>query len=247
MEIKAIIIDDEADARENLRLLFGRFCRNINLKGEFANLKEGVEYLKNNKTDLVFLDVEMPEYAGYEIGHFFDTIDFDIIFITAYDKFAIKAFELAAIDYLLKPIDIERLQEAIKRFEEKQELMHTQQRLQKMNRALNSNRKPTISVHHQGYKKLLEIDTILAVEGQSAYSEIYTTDGKRYILSKNMAEVEKDLKGFTLFYRCHKSWIVNLKQVTDYSKSNFSAKLSNGMEIKISRLKLKEFAALLNQ
>lgn len=245
MQNNAIIIDDEPDARENLNLLLGRFCKGIILQGEFSNLQDGVEFLKNTQVDLVFLDVEMPEYAGYEIGDFFESIDFEIIFVTAYDQFAIKAFELAAIDYLLKPIDIDRLKGAVERFEQKKNLEKTQVRLQKMNQILHTSRKPTLSIHHKGYKKLLEIDSIFAIAGQAAYSEIYTSDGKTYTVSKNIAEVERELNDFTMFFRCHKSWLVNINEVSSYSKSSYCAKLNNGVTVKLSRQKLKEFIMLL--
>lgn len=240
-QINAIIIDDEAASRENLILLLNRFTPQVNILGDFKNLKDGVAFLKANKIDLVFLDVEMPDYAGYEISSFFDEIPFEIIFITAYDKYAIKAFELAAIDYLLKPIEIDRLKESISRFENKYNIENTKERLKKIENQVEASREATIFIHHDGYKKPIQVTNIIALEGQSAYTKIYTKDEQHYIVSKNIAEMEKELDKYNHFYRSHKSWIINLKEINFFSKSRYLVKLNNCLEAKISRKKLKEF------
>ena len=102
MDIRTIIVDDEGSARELLKELLESFCPDVTIVGQFQNLEMAVEHIRKDTPDLVFLDVEMPRYAGYEILDFFDQIDFNIIFVTAYDKYAIKAFEVSALDYLLK-------------------------------------------------------------------------------------------------------------------------------------------------
>lgn len=244
-EIKAIIIDDESSSRENIKFLIKRFTPQVEILSEFRNLLDGVEFLKNNQLDLVFLDVEMPDYAGYEIVKFFDDFPFEIIFITAYDKYAVKAFELAALDYLLKPIEIDRLKSAIERFEQKRQLTSTKERLAKLQEELSNKTTASLSIHHDGHKMLIKIDDILAVEGQAAYSKLYTIDGSQYLLSKNIAHLEKELEEYAKFYRSHKSWIVNLEKVLSYSKSNYSARLSTDMQVKISRAKIADFEALL--
>lgn len=244
-EIKAIIIDDESSSRENIKFLIKRFTPQVEILSEFRNLLDGVEFLKNNQLDLVFLDVEMPDYAGYEIVKFFDDFPFEIIFITAYDKYAVKAFELAALDYLLKPIEIDRLKSAIERFEHKRQLTSTKERLAKLQEELSNKTTASLSIHHDGHKMLIKIDDILAVEGQAAYSKLYTIDGSQYLLSKNIAHLEKELEEHPKFYRSHKSWIVNLEKVLSYSKSNYSARLSTDMQVKISRAKIADFEALL--
>ncbi len=116
--IRAIIIDDEQSARNVLSNLLNRY-NNIEIVAQVRNLKEGVEQIKKLKPQVVFLDVEMPNYAGYEIVKFIDKIDFEIIFVTAYDQYAIKAFELNAIDYLVKPIDREKLTIAVNKLKDK--------------------------------------------------------------------------------------------------------------------------------
>jgi len=112
VNLKAIIVDDESSARELLQELIKSYCPEIDIVASFKNLETAVDHIRMDKPDIVFLDVEMPQYSGYEILDFFDQIDFNIIFVTAYDKYAIKAFEVSALDYLLKPVEIERLKSA---------------------------------------------------------------------------------------------------------------------------------------
>ena len=114
-KIKAILVDDEESARDVLENLLRRFCPEIDLLDKCNNVEQAVESIKQHKPNLVFLDIEMPNYAGYELVDFFTEIDFEIIFVTAYDQYAIKAFEVSAVDYLLKPIEIERLKESVSR------------------------------------------------------------------------------------------------------------------------------------
>ena len=246
-KIKAIIIDDEASSRENIKFLVNRFTPQVDIIKTFRNLPDGVSFLKENDVDVVFLDVEMPDYAGYEIATFFDNFPFEIIFITAYDKYAVKAFELAALDYLLKPVEIERLKAAVERFETKRTMTNTKLRLTKLQEELESHASASISIHHDGHKKLVRVNEILAIEGQSAYSNLYTLDGNQYLLSKNIANLEKELEEYPQFYRSHKSWLINIEQVASYSKSNYSAILQSGLKVKISRAKVSDFESRLVQ
>ena len=123
--IKAIIVDDEADARDVLASLIQLSKQPINIIAECSNLKAAVDKIKELKPDVVFLDIQMPEFAGYEIVNFFDEINFEIVFVTAYDKYALKAFELSAIDYLVKPIKRTRLNDTLKRIVEKTDEKNT--------------------------------------------------------------------------------------------------------------------------
>ena len=240
-KIRAIIVDDEASARENLALLINRFCPNIKVLSSFNLLKKAVDYLQINEVDVVFLDVEMPEHAGYEIVDFFDEINFDIVFCTAYDKYAIKAFEISAIDYLLKPVDITRLKQAAEKLQEKQLFRITQEQVNQ----INSSFRNTIKVMDRGERVLLNKTDIIAIEGQSAYSKIYTLD-KNYTASKNIAQLEEELVNDSFFYRSQKSWIVNLNYIDKVNKTDKTIHLQQGIDAKVSRQKSKEFYELIN-
>lgn len=239
--IRSIIIDDEASARENLSLLLARFCPNIEVVHTCNLLRKGVEYIKENEINVVFLDVEMPEHAGYEIVDFFDEITFDIVFCTAYDKYAIKAFEISAIDYLLKPVDIERLKQVSHKLTEKQQFKMTQEQVNNINTSFRN----TLKVMNRGERILLKKPDIIAIEAQSAYSIIHTID-KQYTASKNIAQLEEELKEDSFFYRSQKSWIVNMNYIDGVNKTNRTIHLPKGIEAKVSRQKVKEFYEMIS-
>lgn len=240
-QIRAIIIDDEASARENLSLLLNRFCPNIEVVGTFNLLQKGVAFIKEQPIDVVFLDVEMPENAGFEIVDFFDEINFDIIFCTAYDQYAIKAFELSAIDYLLKPVDVSRLKQAGLKLLEKQIFRTSKEQVKHINGSFRN----TLKIVDKGERVFIQKTDIIAIEGQSAYSKIYTTQ-KNYTASRNIAQLEEALESDRFFYRTQKSWIINLDHIQQVNKTTKTVLLSNSIEAKVSRQKAKDFYDLMN-
>jgi len=201
---KAIIIDDESSARSILEQLLNRFCPDIQVVGTGSNLMEGVEIIKAKEPHLVFLDVEMPKYAGYEITQFFDSIDFEIVFITAYDQYAIKAFEMSAVDYLLKPIDIDRLKSAVNKFKEKQTFTGMEKAFQALKSNLDNETFSRIIIPHQGQQKVIKTSEVIAFEASEAYTSIHLEDGK-YMVSKNLKHFENLLEEHPRFFRSHKS------------------------------------------
>jgi two-component system LytT family response regulator len=124
-KISAILVDDEINARENLRILLNNFCSNINVLGEARNVDEAVLAIRKYQPQIVFLDIEMPQKNGFQLLEEFDEINFHVIFVTAYDGYAIKAFQVTAVDYLLKPIDVSLLEKAIKKAEKYIEKKHS--------------------------------------------------------------------------------------------------------------------------
>ena len=117
--IQAIIVDDEQSARDILTNLLARFCPQVEVLGAYSNVPAAAAAIKELKPQLAFLDIEMPNYSGFEIVDFFHEVNFEMVFVTAYDQHAIKAFEVSAVDYLLKPIDIERLQSAVEKVQKR--------------------------------------------------------------------------------------------------------------------------------
>ncbi len=235
--LKVIIIDDEPSARENLSLLLKRFVPNVIELGSFSNLLDGVAFIKNNKVDLVFLDVDMPNYAGYEIVNFIDNIDFEIIFITAYDKYAVKAFELSATDYLLKPVDIQRLKNAVKKAENNFRLLQDSKQLEQVTQTITPNFKNKIKI----FNKFIDPTSITAIEAQGAYSKLYFDDQTNHLVSKSLAQLERDLNEHEFFFRSHKSWLINLNHVVKLNNSQYTIELNNEVLAKVSRYKIQEF------
>ncbi|MCH2233333.1 MAG: response regulator transcription factor [Crocinitomicaceae bacterium] len=244
MKIKSIIIDDERRARGILRKLLASNAPNVEVVEEAGNLKDGVELIRQCNPDVVFLDIDMPNYAGHEIGKFFDKIDFEIIFVTAYDSFAIKAFEMAAIDYLLKPIDISRLNEAVDKLTSKLETRENELNYKVLLDSLENKESQTIVVSFKGNKKAIKLSEIVAVEASSAYSIIHTKSGEEYLYSRNLKFFEDLFEDMVEFFRSHKSWIINTKSVSSFSKSKLIIQLDSGIEAKLSKFKKGEFIKL---
>ncbi len=239
-KIKALLIDDEESARDVLENLLLRFCPEVELVAKCENIPEAVEAINKYQPDIVFSDIEMPNYAGFEIVKFFSELNFELIFVTAYDQYAIKAFEIAAIDYLLKPIDIERLKNAVARVIQQSNIEQQSQRLSLLSNALETKQLKNIVISDKGYQNIIPIETIIAIEAQEAYCTIHTTN-KTYIASKNLKHFETVLESAPQFFRVHKSWMVNKAYIKQYSKADLSIQLSNGLVTKLSKYKKAEF------
>ena len=246
MEIKAIIVDDEESARNVLSNLLARFCPQVNITCKCSNVIDAVEAIKTHQPHVVFLDIEMPNYAGYELISFFEEVDFEIIFVTAYDKYAIKAFEISAVDYLLKPVEIDRLKKAVEKLIDKTTLKTTSQNYKVLTENLKTDNVTKIMVRHNGEQEIVELKNILAIEAQEAYSCIHTIEGK-YLMSKNLKHFENLLKDHHLFFRSHKSWIINFNHVKTFSKSNLEIQLASNINAKLSKYKKPDFEKIIKQ
>lgn len=240
MELNAIIVEDEETSREILRNYLSKYCPNINLKGEAKNVDEALILIRNNALDIVFLDVEMP------FGNAFDLLDkvgdrqFETVFVTAYSNYAIDAINAHASFYLLKPISIDKLIEAVDYINEIKE---------KENKLQNSISKPLqtqvdgkITIPTQNGFEVLEMENILYCQADDNYTQIYLKTGKR-LVSKTLKYFEDSLSE-NGFVRIHKSYLVNVNEVTVYKKGKGgSIVLSNGKEITVSPSRKKELLA----
>lgn len=239
-KIRSIIVDDEQSARDVLENLLVRFCPNVEVLDKCNNVEQAVERIKELKPDVVFLDIEMPNYAGYEIVKFFENIDFHIVFVTAYDQYAIRAFELSAVDYLLKPVDIERLQQAIEKVALQINLHQSSDRMRHLSNTLESREVKSIMLLDKGYQYVVDLDAIIAIEAQESYSVVYTFE-KKYMMSKNLKHFERLLDNNPNFIRVHKSWLINKQKLRHYSKSEMSIQLEADVVAKLSKYKKAEF------
>lgn len=239
-QITAIIVDDEESARSILANLLGRFCPSIQVLHAYPNVEQAVQGIKELKPQLVFLDIEMPNYSGFEIVNFFETVDFEMVFITAYDKYAIRAFEVSAVDYLLKPIDIDRLKEAIERVEKRVEQASTLNR-ELLAESLQSKTISRISISIKGYQTILHVADIVAIEANEAYSNLHMVDGNTHLVSKNLKHFETMLSENPRYFRTHKSWIINLDSMEKYQRSSGDIILKGGLIAKLSKYRKEEF------
>lgn len=243
--ITSIIIDDEPLARTLLRAILQQYCPHVTVVAEAGDLAEGVKAIHKHQPQLIFLDIEMPRHSGLELLDFFapEEINFGIIFITAYNDYAIQAFKLSAIDYLLKPIDHKQLVDAIDRFTKKED-----RQLEKL-KALSTNiqagndwEEKRIVVPNGMTYKLIRPKDIIMIRGDGAYSEIHLSDQTKLIASRNLKYFEELLSSLPNFFRSHKSYIVNLKSVDEYVKSDGGyLVLQNGLTAGISTDKVDSF------
>ncbi|MES2556515.1 MAG: response regulator transcription factor [Bacteroidota bacterium] len=240
-KIRAILVDDEESARDVLSNLLARFCPEVELLEKCTNVESAVKAIHQHQPDVVFLDIEMPNYAGYEIVHFFDEVQFEIIFVTAYDSYALRAFEVSAVDYLLKPIDIERLTQAVSKVQQTVDLKQLAQRYSLLGETLQTNELKSIIVAEKGYQEIIQLADIVAIEAQESYSYIHTVSGKKYMASKHLKHFERVFEGQSVFLRVHKSWIINKTMVLNYSKTDLTINLETGISAKLSKYKKVEF------
>ncbi len=218
--IKAIIIDDEIRARTLLQKMLAEYCPEVEVVSECEDLPNGVKSIRKLKPDLVFLDIEMPGHSGLELLEFFDEddTDFAIIFITAYNQYAIQAFKLSAVDYLLKPVAPNDLENAIERYKRRGAKDKTS--LNQLRETLKQTNVQKIAVPEGNSIKFIELDTIMYFKADSSYTEIFFTDNTKLIISRTLKNIEEALHDNPNFLRSHKSYLVNMKYVTDYVKSD---------------------------
>jgi two-component system, LytTR family, response regulator len=239
--IRALIVDDESRARTLLRGLLTEYCPQVEIVGEAADLPSGVKAIRKHKPNLVFLDIEMPGYSGLELLEFFDEneVDFCIIFTTAYDQYALRAFKLSAIDYLLKPLDPTELENAVQRVcVRQQDTLSNAVRYETM-----QNISPQrIAVPSATGVKFIDLAQVLYFKADNSYTEIMTATQERIIVSRTLKNFEEALEGHPDFIRIHKSFVINMSHVTDYLKTAGGfAIIANKHEIPISPDKLQEF------
>ncbi len=240
-KITAIIVDDELAARHLLSQMLQEQFAQVHVLSECKDLLEGVAAIKQLKPDVVFLDIEMPHHSGLEIMNFFEgnALDFEIVFVTAYSEYALKAFELAAIDYILKPIDTEQLERAIQRLQGNKHLKTAAEQVHILKNSLQNAIPSRVCISTSEGKYFFNPDELIYFEADGAYTQIFSTSKKVYV-SKNIKYFEEMLSAHPDFMRVHRSYLINLKSVLKYQNSN-AVQLNNGAVIQISNDKLQDF------
>jgi two-component system, LytTR family, response regulator len=245
--LKAIIIDDEENARITLSSLLNEYVPEIEILAQCSNVPSAVLAINKYNPDVVFLDIEMPEYNGFELIGFFKEINFDIVFVTAYSQYAIRAFEVSAIDYLLKPVEIESLKASIEKVKQKQSNYNIMQRLDLMKQTYQGNEIQKIALPMSDGLLFVEINSIVLFEADRAYTDIYLNDGSKITVSKPMRVFEEILNNRTFFFRPHRSFLINLNYMRKYNRGESLILMDNQLVVNISREKKTEFDALLKE
>lgn len=247
--INAVIIDDEKKCVSLLRHLIENNCTDVSVVGEAGSALEGINEIETHQPDLVFLDIEMPDKSGFELLNSLPEIKFDIIFTTAYNHYAIKAIRFSALDYLLKPVDIDELKNAVARVHKKHDKKEQRENIDLLVNNIRS-LKPNfsrITLSTQDGLVILHVDEILYCEASGTYTVFYLKNKEKIIVSKTLKEYEELLKDH-YFFRLHNSYLVNLNEVKKYIKGDGgSVIMSNGDEVFVSKRKKEEFLAALNK
>jgi len=241
--IRTILIDDEPDAREALRLLIQRYCSNLTIVGEASSAQEGKMVIEAQSPELVFLDIQMPQQSGFDLLNSLSEINFRVIFVTAFDQYAIKAIRFNALDYLLKPIDLDDLQMAIRRFEKTRGAEDVKSRYQALvyNYQHGKRSFQKLAVPVPGGTTFIPLGKILFAEAEGSYTRIHRQEDDALLLSKPLKEVEQLLDG-NIFFRVHHSFLINLDHIERYVRADGGyVTLKGNYNIPVSRRRKEDF------
>lgn len=235
--MKALIVEDKAYIRKGLLNLLQLIDTKVEVIGECESVKDAVVVANSCKPELIFLDINLTDGTGFDFLDQTENLAFKVIFITAYEEFAIQALKIGAVDYLLKPIDIEELQIALQKVstlpivEQKQQIKTTKEIWN------NEDSKLILSLHDSF--QVVDLNELLYCETDKGYTTFYCNDNKKYLVSKTLKEFEERLSTVS-FTRPHQSFMVNLKFIDKYDKSGVIY-LKNGKKIPVSSRKKEDF------
>ncbi|WP_337043216.1 LytR/AlgR family response regulator transcription factor [Emticicia sp. 17c] len=244
--MKAIIIDDEQKSRNLLKELLNRYCPDVEVLDSAANAQQGIELIRKNTPDVVFLDIYMPDIDGFQLLDLLGDINFDIIFVTAYNEFAVKAYKYTAFDYLLKPVIPDDLQKTIERLKLKHEKSKLNEQLSLLLKIWKTPKElpNKLIINSLDGITLLNISEIICLEADGPYTTIFTANDGKIVSSKNLREYE-DVLTEHHFFRTHHSFMVNLNHVKKFIKADNLLVLTNGQTVDVSKRKKEEFLEML--
>ena len=255
MLIRTLIVDDEVLARENLKILLSQYCDGVQVVGEAHSVHSAIEEIDKTNPDLVFLDIRMPSgLEGFELLDQIEEKKFLVVFVTAFKDYAIRALNASAIHYILKPIDSEDLQNAVKKVAEYLEMQKSMPissfdynaLLTNLTHSLSLKRAERIAIHHSKGIKLVDTLDILRLEANGNCTHLYFDDGSSYLDTRTLKVYEEMLP--PCFMRTHKSHIVNMNKVIEYVHSDgHRAILKGNSTVPISRGRLSEFLTYLKK
>ena len=236
--IRALLIDDEEKCRKDLKRLLELYCKDVSVIGEVSSIEAAISSIKTDSPDLLFLDIEMGDGSGFQLLNYNAKHPFQVIFVTAHTHYALKAFRYAALDYLLKPLDVDDLVAAVGKLKQVSPVLEKPQ-----------------SVEHDQYLELRVSDGILYVhfndiirlEAEGSYTIVYLANREKHYLSYHIGCFESRLKDAS-FFRVHKSHLVNLRHVKKFLRTDgYYVEMSDGSKAEVSRRHKNEFLQMLNE
>ena len=245
--IRCVIVEDEEMARKVLKSLLAQYCPDVMVCAEADDITSGQEMIEAFRPDLVFLDIEMPGGSGFKLLSNIKDIDFEVVFITAYEQFAIKAIRHDALDYLLKPVDPKELVAAVEKVKDAK----YKKTIKKQYDSLLKNIDPDqlvvkkISISTSDKIHLIEVDNIIRCESDNYYTNIYFKDGTNLLVSKTLKEMEQKLEEYD-FVRTHKSHLVNMRCIMNFIKDEMMVLLTDGTKVTVSKRKKERILEVIN-
>lgn len=235
--LRAILIDDEQDSLDLLGYDMAMYCPELHVMATFTNPSDAYLYLQRNTVEVVFLDISMPGCNGFDFLSKFNKIDFEVIFVTAYEEFALRAFDFYAVDYLLKPTVPEKLVRAVERIKNKKENNKDFERFESLFRNLSTatNKPTTLAIPTFDGFEIIELNELIYLQAEGNYTQLKMKQ-KKILVSKTMGDFEKILpqEGFL---RIHNSFIINTQEVRKYIKGDGGmVNMSNGDQLPVSRI-----------
>jgi two-component system LytT family response regulator len=251
--IRALVVDDEPNARQNLTILLETHCPSVEVVGTAGSVLEAVQAIKQWQPDVLLLDIEIGDGSGFDVLEKLASPPPQVIFTTAFDHYAVKAFKFSAVDYILKPIDIDDLTAALGRVEEKMKQTQISKKLEHLMTNLSglSNRQERkmkrVGLPIQGGIQYFSISEIIRLQSQSNYTTFFLNQGREYLISRTLKEYD-ELLSDQGFVRIHQSHLINLEHVTQYQKADGGyVVMTDGSHVPLSKTHKDQFLARLNQ
>lgn len=216
--MRIIIVDDEEKSRRTLKKMVESYIEQVEVVAVASNVLDAIKHIQQHNPDVVFLDIEMPAYSGFKLIEYFNEIDFEIIFTTAYEQYAIKAYKSSALGYLLKPIDIDELIEVFKKVRQRANKKYLKKRSDKQ--SLDEAERKVVFPAPNGYV-FLKTYEICYLKSSGRYTDIILTSGEQLLTTLNLKDCCEKLT-YSTFMRVHRSFVINLSYIQNYSKGRSS-------------------------
>lgn len=247
--IRAILVDDEKNALEMMEWLLKTYCPQVEIVALCNSAEMGLEAIRRHQPDVVFLDIEMPRMNGFDMLEHFDKLNFEVVFCTAYDQFAIRAFKYSALNYLLKPVDPEDLKLTVQRIEEKKQIPTRQQFELLMQQMKQPSKATPQRIALTTADGLIFVPTadIIYCEAESNYTNVVLVGGRKVLISKVLKDIDEALSGPD-FYRVHSSFLININHIKKFVRGDGGyIVMDNDAIVSISRTRKQEFMELFSR
>lgn len=243
--IKTVLIDDETDSIRVLGKLLQTACPDVKILGSATGVKSGIQLIQETNPDLLFLDIEITQGNAFDLLNQLPTVDFQVIFVTAFSNYAIKAFKYSAVDYLLKPVDIDDLKNAVNKAAERISTKNFGEQMKSLLRSMENLQflQQKMAVPTINGLEFINLEQISRLSAEGSYTQIYLSNGERLLATRNIKDYEELLPtGF--FCRIHNSHIINLKKVQKYQKGRGGyVILEDGSSVEVASRRREEFLA----